>query len=638
MAINNLGRVAIRYRGTYNPATAYKVLDCVKQQGSLYICIQDGTGKDPITETLYWDTSAERGASAYEQAVTGGYSGTLEQFCVALNAVTDEINAAQGASVVGAEFDGNDILFTLDDLSEIRITGGKTAITPSDGVNAYVHIRYSADEPDSNDDMLETISDWMGIYSGVSAAAPVNYTDYVWHKIKGDSGASTDISVSAYGAVGDGTTPDDVAIAAAISAAPAGGTVQFEPGKTYLQTLAIQTDKPIVLDLNGATLLGNASETGEIYSINNTSNDVKIKNGTIDMGLSFEGGIFSNGYERLSFEHLTFKNLALAAGGSETGNVIPYTRSGASIFLINTKGIRITDCNFVDCWNENAPGQPSIPFQGGGLIFWSCQYAWINNLYYNHVGGGINISKSQHFYIDNTSMNDIHDNGFYIQDDLYQVFATDPNTIYNINISNISIIGADEGITFTVCRNFPENGELANVKITNAHFENCGTSAIYARKGSGLQVYNATFKNCVRNVRANALYLYNDGAGPDYYLCTDMIFSGITSVNDLICGVGTGGAEYQIARSDRISIHNVLLMGLYATTADYAAIRFTYCDDCLVDNARIIGPVSGTVLTRGVYLNASTNCTVINPKVTNALTAKVTNSGGSGNVVSNLWP
>ena len=54
------------------------------------------------------------------------------------------------------------------------------------GIPAYVHIKYSTSEPDSDDDMRDIPSKWMGIYSGQSATPPVHYTDYAWYKIKGD--------------------------------------------------------------------------------------------------------------------------------------------------------------------------------------------------------------------------------------------------------------------------------------------------------------------------------------------------------------------------------------------------------------------------------------------------------------------
>ena len=55
------------------------------------------------------------------------------------------------------------------------------------GVN-YVHIRYADTVPVADDDMKESISDYMGVYCGTSKTAPTAYGEYKWHKIKGEQG------------------------------------------------------------------------------------------------------------------------------------------------------------------------------------------------------------------------------------------------------------------------------------------------------------------------------------------------------------------------------------------------------------------------------------------------------------------
>ena len=52
----------------------------------------------------------------------------------------------------------------------------------------YIHIKYSAVQPTTNADMTDIPSDWMGIYTGISMAAPVDYTSYKWYNTKGATG------------------------------------------------------------------------------------------------------------------------------------------------------------------------------------------------------------------------------------------------------------------------------------------------------------------------------------------------------------------------------------------------------------------------------------------------------------------
>lgn len=63
----------------------------------------------------------------------------------------------------------------------------------TDGVNAYVYIRWAANQPTQDSDMTTTPSDWLGIYSGNASSAPTHYTDYQWYKVKGETGTAENI-------------------------------------------------------------------------------------------------------------------------------------------------------------------------------------------------------------------------------------------------------------------------------------------------------------------------------------------------------------------------------------------------------------------------------------------------------------
>ena len=149
----------------------------------------------------------------------------------------------KGAKVASAEFDGNDVLFTLDDLSEVRIVGGKTAVTGApgvdgdtpvkgvdyfdgdDGTNAYVHIKYSATEPTADGDMTDTPSAWMGVYSGASATAPTAYTSFNWYRINGNNEAT-------WSTLKEYTIQMEAAKIRANAGIPAGITAGIEDGVT----------------------------------------------------------------------------------------------------------------------------------------------------------------------------------------------------------------------------------------------------------------------------------------------------------------------------------------------------------------------------------------------------------------------
>lgn len=66
----------------------------------------------------------------------------------------------------------------------------------TNGTNSYVHIKYGTAVPPPA--LLDTPSDYMGIYSGTSATPPTSYNAYRWFKIKGSDGTSVTIKDTAY--------------------------------------------------------------------------------------------------------------------------------------------------------------------------------------------------------------------------------------------------------------------------------------------------------------------------------------------------------------------------------------------------------------------------------------------------------
>ena len=66
MATKNLGRIFPVPAGDYSSSKTYKTLDVVTKNGSSYICKKDATGKDPETQTEYWQLMASKGADGQD--------------------------------------------------------------------------------------------------------------------------------------------------------------------------------------------------------------------------------------------------------------------------------------------------------------------------------------------------------------------------------------------------------------------------------------------------------------------------------------------------------------------------------------------------------------------------------------------
>ena len=69
MAIIDLGKVSITWRGTYAGGTAYTPKDAVVYNNASYICIANTTGNLP-TDTTYWNVMAAKGVDGTNVGTT----------------------------------------------------------------------------------------------------------------------------------------------------------------------------------------------------------------------------------------------------------------------------------------------------------------------------------------------------------------------------------------------------------------------------------------------------------------------------------------------------------------------------------------------------------------------------------------
>ena len=69
MAIIDLGKVSITWRGAYDGSTAYTPKDAVSYQNASYICTANTTGNLP-TDTSYWNVMAAKGVDGTDVGTT----------------------------------------------------------------------------------------------------------------------------------------------------------------------------------------------------------------------------------------------------------------------------------------------------------------------------------------------------------------------------------------------------------------------------------------------------------------------------------------------------------------------------------------------------------------------------------------
>lgn len=130
---------------------------------------------------------------------------------------TSTFTVTNGASVSSITLNGTTITFTKDDGNMIDLP------VPT------LRIRYSVTQPDDDNDIITTPSNWMGVAWALDSAV-LHYTDYAWFKIKGETGDNAEVSsyTRQYKYDADGTQAPTTGYYSTIAAAQSavGGAIQ----------------------------------------------------------------------------------------------------------------------------------------------------------------------------------------------------------------------------------------------------------------------------------------------------------------------------------------------------------------------------------------------------------------------------
>ena len=91
---------------------------------------------------------------------------------------------------------------------DFQVTDGDKGDKGDKGDTPYVYIRYAASQPSAaNPTISTTPNNWAGFYSGFKSTAPTSWTEYIWYRIRGDTGAPATLTgaVISYQASESGT-------------------------------------------------------------------------------------------------------------------------------------------------------------------------------------------------------------------------------------------------------------------------------------------------------------------------------------------------------------------------------------------------------------------------------------------------
>lgn len=161
----------------------------------LFVLEQDSAAKKLTGQILLnWLTAAADGHGGISSIVKQSTSGLTDTYRITMaDTTTFDFPVKNGRGITGVSkistsglVDTYRITYNDSTTSTFTITNGAKG---DKGDNAYVWIRYAAQEPTAASHNFGVLPDnWMGVYSGNSATAPTDWTQYQWFEIKGEKG------------------------------------------------------------------------------------------------------------------------------------------------------------------------------------------------------------------------------------------------------------------------------------------------------------------------------------------------------------------------------------------------------------------------------------------------------------------
>lgn len=161
----------------------------------LFVLEQDNAAKKLTGQILLnWLTAAADGHGGISSIVKQSTSGLTDTYRITMaDTTTFDFPVKNGRGITGVSkistsglVDTYRITYNDSTTSTFTITNGAKG---DKGDNAYVWIRYASQEPTAASHNFGVLPDnWMGVYSGNSATAPTDWTQYQWFEIKGEKG------------------------------------------------------------------------------------------------------------------------------------------------------------------------------------------------------------------------------------------------------------------------------------------------------------------------------------------------------------------------------------------------------------------------------------------------------------------
>ena len=168
----------------------------------LFVLEQNGTAKKLTGQVLEnWLVSFADGHGGIHSIEKLSTSGLADTYRITMaDTTTFDFVVTNGRSITGISKTGTSGLVDTYTISYNNGTTSKFTVTNGakgdKGDNQYVWIKYASQKPTASSHSFGDAADnWIGIYSGASATAPTDWTQYEWFQIKGEKGDTGDPAI-----------------------------------------------------------------------------------------------------------------------------------------------------------------------------------------------------------------------------------------------------------------------------------------------------------------------------------------------------------------------------------------------------------------------------------------------------------
>lgn len=165
----------------------------------LLVLEQDGDAKKLTGQILLnWLTAAADGHGGIASIAKVSTSGLVDTYRITLaDTTTFDFKVTNGRGISSIKKTATSGLVDTYTITYNNGTTGTFTVTNGakgdKGDSMYVWIKYASQEPTASSHSFGDVPDnWIGVYSGSSATAPTDWTQYQWFEIKGEKGETGD--------------------------------------------------------------------------------------------------------------------------------------------------------------------------------------------------------------------------------------------------------------------------------------------------------------------------------------------------------------------------------------------------------------------------------------------------------------